>query len=136
METGKPVPPIDPWAAPFWDAARQDRLLIQRCHDCERAIFYPRLYCPFCFSERLDWVEASGRATVYSFSVVRSNAPSAFIGDMPFVIAIVRLEEGVQMMTNIVGCDPDEVHCDMPVMATFDRLTDEITLVKFKPRMD
>lgn len=129
----KPVPPMDPWTEPYWAAAREGRLLIQRCQSCDRNIFYPRISCPFCFSGELEWVEASGRGTVYSFSVVKNNSPSAFMADMPFVIAIVRLEEGVRMMTNIVGCDPEAVRCDMPVQVVFEKLTDEVTLPKFKP---
>ncbi len=74
-----------------------------------------------------------GMGKVYAYSVVQNNAPSAFMSDMPFVIAIVRLDEGVQMMTNIVGCDPALVHCEMPVTVVFEKLNDEITLPKFKP---
>jgi len=107
--------------------------MIQRCQACHRTIFYPRISCPFCASERLEWIESSGKGTVYTFSVVRNNPPSAFARDVPFVIAIVRLEEGVQMMTNIVGCDPEDVYCDMPVQVTFEKLNEEFTLPKFKP---
>lgn len=109
--------------------------MIQQCAECGRNVFYPRSSCPFCFSERLNWIQSSGRGTVCTFSVVQNNAPSAFIADMPFVIAIVRLEEDVQMMTNIVGCEANEVRCDMPVEVVFEKLTDEITLPKFRPRV-
>jgi len=129
----KPIPPMNPWAEPFWAGTREGKLVIQKCADCGKHVFYPRLVCPFCFSERLDWTEASGRGTVYSHTLVQNNPPSAFIDDLPFTIAIVELEEGVRMMTNIVECDPEAVHCDMPVEVTFERLTDEITLPKFKP---
>jgi uncharacterized OB-fold protein len=78
-------------------------------------------------------VEASGRGTIYSYTVVETNAPSAFMKDVPYVIAIVRLEEGVQMLTNIVGCDPYQVRCDMPVQVTFEKLDDEFSLPKFRP---
>ena len=133
MTPSKPIPPMNPWAEPFWAGTREGRLVIQKCADCGKHVFYPRLVCPFCFSERLDWIEASGRGTVYSHTLVRNNPPSAFIEDLPFTIAIVELEEGVRMMTNIVDCDPEVVHCDMPVEVTFERLTDEITLPKFRP---
>jgi uncharacterized OB-fold protein len=133
METLKSTPPIDPWTRPFWQAARQGKLMIQQCQSCRRHIFYPRIICPFCFSEQITWVESTGKGKIYTFSVVQNNAPSTFIPDMPFIIAIVRLDEGVQMMTNIVGCDPSQVHCDMPVTVVFEKLNDEITLPKFKP---
>jgi uncharacterized protein len=133
METLKPIPPIQPWTRPFWQATREGKLMIQQCQSCGRNVFYPRLSCPFCFSDRLDWIESSGKGKVYTFSAVRNNAPSAFMADMPFVIAIVRLDEGVQMMTNIIGCDPAQVYCEMPVTVVFEKLNDEITLPKFKP---
>jgi len=129
----KPVPIVNPWARPFWKAAREGRLIIQQCRDCKKYIFYPRIACTHCSSENIEWVEASGKGTIYSYSVVETNAPSAFMKDVPYVIAIVRLEEGVQMLTNIVGCDPYQVTCDMPVQVTFEKLDDEFTLPKFKP---
>ena len=132
----KPVPVVNPWARPFWEAAREERLMIQKCDDCERHIFYPRIACPHCFSDKVKWVEASGKGTVYSFTVVMNNAPSAFITDIPYVIAVVKLDEGVQMLSNIVGCNPDAVTCDMPVEVTFEKLNDEFTLPKFRPIPD
>jgi len=130
----KPVPVISSWAKPFWEAARDGKLLYQRCKDCNANVFYPRIACSNCFSDNLEWVESSGKGTVYTYTVVESNPPSAFIQDLPFVIAIVKLEEeGVQMLSNIVDCDPYEVKCDMPVEVVFEKLNDEITLPKFKP---
>ena len=96
-------------------------------------IFYPRIACPHCFSDKVEWVQASGKGTVYSYTVVTNNAPSAFIQDMPFVIAIVKLEEGVQMLSNIVECDPEDVSCDMPVEVIFEKLNQDFTLPKFRP---
>lgn len=131
--TIKPVPIVNDWARPFWEAARQEKLVIQRCKDCDEYIFYPRIACPYCFSDNIEWVEASGKGTVYSYTVVENNAPSAFINDIPYVVAVVRLEEGVQMLSNIVGCEPCDVRCDMAVNVTFEKLDDEFTLPKFKP---
>ena len=130
----KPVPVISSWAKPFWDAAKEGKLLYQRCKDCNTNVFYPRIACTNCFSDNLEWVESSGKGTVYTYTVVESNPPSAFIQDLPFVIAIIKLEEeGVQMLSNIVDCDPHEVECDMPVEVVFEKLNDEVTLPKFKP---
>lgn len=129
----KPVPIVNDWASPFWEAAREERLILQQCKDCESHIFYPRMACPHCSSENLAWVEASGNGTVYSYTVVENNAPSAFINDVPYVVAVVHLAEGVQMLSNIVGCDPADVRCDMPVRVTFEKLDDEFTLPKFSP---
>lgn len=129
----KPVPIVNTWARPFWNAAKEERLIIQQCAECGRHVFYPRIACPHCAADSLKWVEASGKGTVYSYTVVEANAPSAFLDDIPFVIAVIRLEEGVQMLSNVVGCDPDTVECDMPVQVTFEKLNDEFTLPKFKP---
>lgn len=129
----KPRPIVNAWAQPFWDAARAGRLLIQRCRDCGKPCFYPRIACPNCGAAALDWVEARGRGSVYSYTVVQNNAPSAFTADVPYVVAVIRLEEGVQMLSNIVDCDPSAVACDMAVEVTFQRLDDEFTLPKFRP---
>lgn len=129
----KPAPIVNDWARPFWQGAREQRLLVQKCADCGKHVFYPRIACPHCFSDHLEWVEASGKGTVYSYTVVESNAPSAFVPDMPYVIAVVKLEEGVQMLSNIVGCAPSDVRCDMPVEVVFEQLDDQFTLPKFRP---
>ncbi len=129
----KPVPVVNTWAQPFWDAARQERLIIQKCTACGKHVFYPRMACPYCAADSLEWVEASGKGTVYSFTVVEANAPSAFIDDMPFVVAVIRLQEGVQMLSNVIDCEPHDVVCDMPVKVTFGKLNDAFTLPKFKP---
>lgn len=129
----KPIPIVNDWARPFWEATRRNTLSIQRCTDCSKHIFYPRIACPFCGSANVEWVDASGKGKVYSYTVVESNAPSAFLADIPYVVAIVELNEGVRMLSNIVGCDPSAVRCDMHVEVVFEKLDDEFTLPKFKP---
>ena len=129
----KPAPIVNEWAKPFWAAAKDGRLSIQKCKDCDQHIFYPRICCPHCSSDNVEWVDVSGKGTVYSYTVVRNNSPSAFVNDIPYVVAVVKLDEGVQMLSNVVGCDPAAVECDMPVEVTFERLDDEFTLPKFKP---
>ncbi len=129
----KPSPEVTPWARPFWDAAKEERLILQKCKDCDKHIFYPRIACPHCLSDNIEWVEASGKGTLFSYSVVENNAPSAFTNDIPFVVALIRLEEGVQMLSNMVDCDFGELECDMPVEVTFEKLNDEFTLPKFRP---
>ncbi|MBT6499108.1 MAG: Zn-ribbon domain-containing OB-fold protein [Deltaproteobacteria bacterium] len=134
MQTpSKPDPLVNNWARPFWDGTREEKLLIQLCSDCEKHIFYPRMACPHCFSDNIKWVEASGKATIYAFTVVESNAPSPFLEDMPYVVATVILEEGVRMLTNIVECDLDALHCEQAVEVTYKKKNDEFTLPMFKP---
>jgi uncharacterized OB-fold protein len=132
----KPVPVVQPWARPFWEATRAGKLVLQTCHDCDRPIHYPRIACPHCGSDNLGWRESQGRGTIYAFTVVQSNAPSAFIGDMPYVVAVIRLDEGVQMLSNIVDCNPQQLRCDQPVEVVFEPLDTEFTLPKFRPAGD
>jgi len=129
----KPVPAVSPWSKPFWEATRAGRLSIQRCDDCSKAIFYPRYACPHCGSERVSWFDASGRGRIYSYTVVENNAPSVFQPDTPYVVAVVILEEGVRMLTNIVLCDVTQLRCEQPVEVVFERLDDEFVLPKFRP---
>jgi uncharacterized OB-fold protein len=93
-----PAPHPAPETQAFWDAATKGRFLIRRCTACSRAHWYPRSICPFCWSDQTEWVEASGRGTIYSYSVMR-RAPE------PYVIAYVTLAEGPTMLTNLVDCD-------------------------------
>ncbi len=106
---------------------------MQYCPDCDQAVFYPKLFCPFCYGRGLQWKEIRGEGEVYSYAVMQRHPPSAFRDSLPYVIAIVRLAGGVQMMTNIVGCEPEDVHCGMQVVPEFDDVTDHFTLVKFRP---
>lgn len=129
----KPQPVVQPWAEPFWEAAQRHELALQHCADCGRAIHYPRVACPHCSSDNLVWKKASGRGTVYSYTVVESNAPSAFAADVPYVVAVIRLEEGVQMLSNIVQCDPSDLSCEMDVEVVFESIDDQFTLPKFRP---
>lgn len=129
----KPQPVVNTWAKPFWDGCAENKLLIQRCSACHQTVFYPRIACPHCSSDRLVWEEASGRGTIYSYTVVENNAPSAFAQDVPYVVAVIRLQEGVQMLSNIVDCDFQELECELPVEVVFEKLDDEFTLPKFRP---
>lgn len=132
----KPVPVVNSWARPFWAGAREGKLQIQRCPGCRQYVFYPRIACPHCGSDRLAWVTVSGKGTVYSYTAVYNNAPSAFVADVPYVVAVIQLAEGVRMLSNIVQCNLDTVRCDMPVEVIFERLNDEFTLPKFRPIAD
>lgn len=129
----KPLPQPSPISLPYWAAAKRHKLALQRCASCEKFIFYPRAICPHCGSENLAWREASGRGIVYTFTVARRPTMRPFEPDVPYVIAIVELEEGPRMTTNIVGCTPESVHVGMAVQAAFDDVTPEVTLVKFRP---
>lgn len=129
----KPLPEPTEVSRPFWEAAREGRLLVQRSKRTGKTVFYPRGVSPWGPDDELEWVQASGRGTVYSFTVARRPTAPQWAGDGPYVIAIVELEEGAHMTTNIVGCTPEEVRIGMAVEAVFDAVTPEVTLVKFRP---
>ena len=103
-----PAPEPNPETKRFWEAAAQGQLLLKKCGDCGEVHYYPRALCPFCGSDRTDWQPASGRGTVYSWSVMRR-------AETPYAIAYVTLDEGVTMMTNIVDCDLDGIRIGQPV---------------------
>jgi len=129
----KPLPQATPWSKPFWEGCRKHELLIQKCQDCQKYIFYPKMFCPNCLSSNLKWVKSSGKGKVYSYMVVYSYQPTEFEKDLPYVVAIVELEEGVRLMSNIVKCPPESVKCDMRVGVLFEDVTEKVTLPKFKP---
>ena len=135
-EYKKPLPVVQPWSEEFWKAAKQHKLLIQECKECKSKIFYPRKFCPECWSPDLGWIEASGKARIYSYSVTMGQVEPRFMKDLPYVLAYVDLEEGIRMMTRIVGCKPEEVTFDMDVEVVFEDITEEFSLPYFQPLKD
>lgn len=134
MTYPKPLPAPDPDSAHFWAGCRSHRLLIQRCRGCGTPRFPAGPVCPACRSRAADWIEASGRARVFSWIVVRHPVPrEVYQDEVPYVVALVTLEEGVRMATNIVGCAPEAVAADMAVEVVFEDATAGISLPKFRP---
>jgi uncharacterized OB-fold protein len=134
-EYKKPLPrPGNPaLTKPFWDAAKKNQLVLQRCNTCSNLFFYPREACPSCLSAELEWVPVSGSGRVYSYTIVHQPQHPAFEQDSPYIFAMIQLEEGPRMVSNVVDCQLDQVKIDMPVIAVFDKVTPDWTLVKFKP---
>jgi uncharacterized OB-fold protein len=106
------APVLSPETKPYWDAVAKGKLLIKKCNACGELHHYPRSICPFCFSADTTWVEASGKGTVYSYSVMR-RVP------VPFVVAYVTLAEGPTMISNIVDCDPNALKIGQAMKVTF-----------------
>jgi len=128
----RPAPFPDHDSAPYWAAAHEGRLVVQRCTRCGAHQLYPRDRCISCRGP-VEWVDASGRGTVYSFTVIRQNHQRPFRDQIPYVVALVDLEEGPRVMTNVVGCDPEDVNIDMPVTATFEAVSDQAGIALFSP---
>lgn len=129
----KPLPQPTPWSKPFWEGCRKHEFLVQKCIDCQKYIFYPKMFCPHCLSSNLEWFKSSGKGKIYSYMVVYSYQPTEFEENLPYIVAIIELEEGVRLMSNVIGCSPETVKCDMKVGVVFDDVTEEVTLPKFKP---
>ena len=121
-----PSPAVNPENKPFFDAAREGRLLIKRCLACGEHHYYPRAHCPFCGSPRTEWIDSCGRGRIYSFSVMRRVAE-------PYAIAYVTLDEGVSMLTNLVDCDFERLKIGAPVRVVFRSAADGEAIPMFTP---
>lgn len=122
------LPPVDAVTQPWWDATRERRLLIQHCVGCGHLQHYPRALCTSCGGTELDWVEATGRGIVDTFTVVHRALPGF---EAPYVVARVRLAEGVILLTNLVDADVDRVRCDDAVELRWRALSDGRNLPVF-----
>lgn len=118
---------------PYWDAAREGRLVVQECRDCGRIRHPPLPACPDCHGTDLGWRETSGRGTVYTYTVVRHPTHVALADAIPYVVALVELAEGPRLVTALTGCPPEAVTVGMPVRVLFRPITTEITLPLFEP---
>ncbi|MCF2526497.1 Zn-ribbon domain-containing OB-fold protein [Yinghuangia soli] len=125
------VPPPDEVTGPWWDATRERRLVVQRCADCGHRQHYPRALCTGCGKLSGEFAEVTGRGRVDTFSVVH-RAPRGGL-EVPYVLARVRLAEGPVLVTNIVGCPPGDVVCDLPVVVDWRPLPDGRALPVFRP---
>ena len=132
MNAGIPLPHPTALSQPFWDGCRRGELLVQKCRQCGGLTFIPQVACTHCLAEDLEWVRGSGQGSVYSYTVVWRPQMPAF--EVPYVVAIIDLEDGYQMLSNVVGCDASEVRVGMPVEVQFQPASDEITLPYFRPR--
>jgi uncharacterized OB-fold protein len=126
-----PVPTAE--TAEYWAGCQRHELLIQRCTDCAAYQFYPRLLCTRCSGRSLQWVRASGRGTITSFTIVRRAVSAGYAAEVPYVVALIRLEEGPTLMSNVVGCGVEEVVMGMPVEVVFDDWPGGVTVPKFRP---
>ncbi len=129
----KPVPVMQPWSKEFWTGANKGKLLVQHCQDCQANIFFPKKVCPECWSENLTWIEASGKAKVYSYTEMVDMVEPVFWGDLPYIVAMVDLPEGIRMTSRIVNCNPENVQIGMNLKVVFEQLTDDISMPYFQP---
>lgn len=139
VEIQKPLPGITEATKPYWEAAKRHELVLLKCVDCghHRHPLAPgdSFMCPNCTSvNQPQWVKASGRGKLVTWTVMHKVFLPAFANEAPYVVAIARLEEGPRMLANLRGVKPDEIKADMEVEVFYEDLTDEITLPQFRPR--
>lgn len=126
-----PIP--TPETAPYWEACRKHQLLIQRCTDCGEYQFYPKSICSHCLSSKIEWVRANGRGQVVSYTVINRPVSQAYADENSSVLALIRLAEGPQMMSNLVQCEPGQLGIGLVVEVIFEDWSDEISIPKFRP---
>ena len=117
----------------WWQAAKDGRLLVKHCRACGAYSYYPRPFCPECWSQDVEWHEASGRATLYTWSVIYNNDQPPFRDRVPYVAAIVDLEEGPRMMTNVVDTPFEDLQVGMALTVRFREISDDYTIPVFAP---
>ncbi|MBA2681618.1 MAG: Zn-ribbon domain-containing OB-fold protein [Ktedonobacteraceae bacterium] len=115
----------------YWEGLAQGELRIQRCDACSKTVFYPRSICPHCHADQLSWMVASGKGTIYSYTVAHQGF-GLFAEDAPFVVTIVELEEGVRMMSRIVDAPRERVVVGAGVRVTFESVSEDLTLPYFR----
>jgi uncharacterized OB-fold protein len=128
----RPVPEITPHLAPFFAAAKEGRLVVQRCTECRLMRFPARELCSGCLATTSEWVPVSGRGEVFSYNVMHQVYHPAFAAEVPYAVVVVRLAEGPKITTNLVDCRPEEIRIGMPVEAVFEPASADVTLLKFR----
>ncbi len=128
----RPLPQPTRITQPYWDAAKESRLVIQQCACCKTRQFYPREFCAACLSDDIEWIDSAGLGTVYTYTVNRRPSNAALSEKVPYVVAMIDLDEGVRMMANIIDTPPEAVRIGSRVRVCFERVSDEITLPQFR----
>jgi uncharacterized OB-fold protein len=129
------LPPDDmpEFHRPFWEALKAHELRVQRCDDCGSLRYVPKEICPRCGSQACSWTPVSGRGRVYTYTVIHRGPTPAYQADAPYVIAHVELDEGVRIISNLIGCDSADVRIGMPVEVVYEDISGDWTLFKFTP---
>jgi len=133
MPYNKPLPKINSDNRPFWEGCREHELRFQQCKECDHVRWPPSIICPQCHSFEINWLISKGLGRVYTFAVYHTAFHPGFADDLPYTTAVVKLDEGPHLLTNIVDCQPDKIKCDMPVEVIWEDVDEMVTLPKFRP---
>lgn len=125
------LPKISDDTAPFWQGCRERRLLFQRCSECGHTRYPASFVCPQCLSSTCEWIESKGEGRIYSFVVFHRAFHQSMAGKIPYVVAVVELDEGPSFLTNIVGCEPTQVRCDQRVRLVWEEAAGGLLLPVF-----
>jgi len=128
----KPKPRPAPESLPYWQAAREHRLALPKCEDCQKFWFPPSRTCPHCLSANFSFQDVSGKGKIFSFVTFHRVYRPAFANDVPYVVALIELDEGPRLLSNIMGVTHDQVKCEMRVEVVFDDYDEDISIPKFK----
>ena len=131
-EYTKPLPVIEPWNAPYWQAAKRHEFVAQKCRACGYIHLPPGPVCTNCLSDDKEWTLLSGKGTIYSYGVYHQLWHQGFKEDIPYNVALIELAEGPQIISQVIGCANDELTCCAAVEVAFDDVTPEVTLPKFR----
>jgi uncharacterized OB-fold protein len=129
----KPLPAPTRWSLPFWEGTKEGKLLLKRCTNCGTIDHPPYLFCTNCSGEEAEWIEASGKATLYAYAINVYGVPFPFIEDLPYVLGLVDIEEGPRMISNIVGCAHEDLKNGMPLEVVFEEAAEGVVLPKWRP---
>ncbi len=129
----KPLPVTDEDTKPFWDYCKKHELRAQKCLKCGGLYYPPSPLCPHCLSMDSEWVKLSGRGKVFTYIVAHRRYHPGFSAELPYVVAVIETDEGLRILSNVIGCMPDAVRIDMPVEVVFEDASPEFALPKFRP---
>lgn len=130
----KPLPTLTDENRPFWQACQAGRLSLQKCCECAHIRYPISRFCPRCLSAESEWTDMSGRGTVFSYIVFHKSYHPGFKEDLPYNVALIQLEEGPRMYSNVVGAPNDQVRIGCPVEVVFDPVTPDVTIPRFRLR--
>jgi uncharacterized OB-fold protein len=133
MTYNKPLPQPNADTKPFWNGCKKHQLRFQKCRHCQHVRWPPSIICPKCYSNDTEWMIACGEGRIYTYAIYHQAFHDSFKHDLPYVTAIVELDEGPHLLTNIVGCNHEQIKCDMPVEVVWEDVNEEFTLPKFRP---